>query len=57
MEITERGARDNGLRGRLIAFDPYDLIRIMPAEGMIIKYTLHFEGVFYENGSLYLSKW
>jgi len=40
MKITERGARLNGLRGRLIVFDPYDLIRIMPAEGITIKQTL-----------------
>jgi len=33
IEIDNRGARVAGLRGGPHVLDPYDLIRVMPAEG------------------------
>jgi thiamine pyrophosphokinase len=46
MEITERGAWNYRLRGKLCAFDPYHLIRVIPAEGMTIKSHLPLARVF-----------
>jgi hypothetical protein len=46
MKTIERGAWNDRLRGKLNAFDPYYLIRLIPAEGSFYFSHPPFERVF-----------